>query len=55
MFEMSILGLQISIDLQPGIYLMGNTSAVGKSRLGMLLEKGFLLVVIPIIILMQIL
>lgn len=42
MFEMSILGLQVSINLLPGIYLMGNTSAVGKSRLGLLLEKAFL-------------
>ena len=39
---MSILGLQVSINLLPGIYLMGNTSAVGKSRLGLLLEKAFL-------------
>ena len=41
-FKSNILGLQVTVDLKPGVYLMGNDSAIGKSRLGSLLEKGFL-------------
>lgn len=38
---MEFLGLKINIQLLPGIYRMGNESAIGKTRLGNIFEKMF--------------
>lgn len=42
MFKFNVSGIEISINLSPGIYIMNNKSAVGKTRLGLLLEKKFI-------------
>lgn len=43
MFKFNVSGIEVSINLSPGIYIMNNKSAVGKTRLGLLLEKKFLI------------
>lgn len=41
MLEFSIQGIRVKINLNPGVYAMNNKSAIGKTRLGVLLGKYF--------------
>lgn len=41
MYNLRVLGIDINIKLNNGIYRMDNETAIGKSRLGVLLGKAF--------------